>query len=163
MKIYPPNFIPYDKTSPKPNTSKNATTFLEGHPELNNLLPTIQQIQQLQDDCLRIYPLFFKNCAVLHLKKEILTIAVPHAAMAAKLKNQLITLQTQLIQRGWQIEQIKLKIQIETSVPPPISEKNIALSQNALDSLSQLNNILQKQKNSPVQTALAKMIKRHSS
>jgi hypothetical protein len=82
--------------------------------------------------------------------------------MAAKLKNQLITLQTQLIQRGWQIQQIKLKIQIETSAPASTPEKNIALSQNALRSLSQLNQTLEKQKNSPVQAALAKMIKRHS-
>ena len=65
-----------------------ATDFLRGNARLAALLPAVQRMAKLQQDCWEVLPTAFKSCEVFAFDGGELTLAVPNTAVAAKLKQQ---------------------------------------------------------------------------
>jgi hypothetical protein len=80
----------------------------------------------LQKDCAAALPAMFKFCDILAFEDGQLVLATPNAALAAKLKQQIPQLQNRLARSGWQVNGVKLKVQM--SKPAEIKEQMRALS-----------------------------------
>jgi hypothetical protein len=107
-------------------TPVGATDFLRRDDKLAALLPGIERMAALQKDCAAALPAMFKHCEILAFENEQLTLALPNASLAAKLKQQIPKLQETLARRGWQVAGVKLKVQM--TKPAEIKEKMRALS-----------------------------------
>ncbi|HEX8786930.1 MAG TPA: DciA family protein, partial [Telluria sp.] len=93
-------------------TAFGATDFLRANERLASLMPTALRIGNLQKDVKVILPPMYAGCEVLSLQEGSLTLAVPSSAVAAKLKQQLPKLQAGLQKKGWQVEAVRIKIQV---------------------------------------------------
>jgi hypothetical protein len=98
-------------------TAFDATDFLRRNDRLAALMPTAMRMGNLQRDVKVILPPMYGGCEVLAFQNGALTLAVPSSAVAAKLKQQLPKLQTHLQRKGWQVETMRIKIQMRTNVP----------------------------------------------
>jgi hypothetical protein len=119
-------------------TSREATTFLRADARMASLLPTAMRMASLQQDCAAALPSMFSQCDVLSFEDCQLVLATPTSAVAAKLKQQLPKLQASLLQRGWQINQIKLKVQVTRSIVPPVLTQQLPFPATAVSAFEQL-------------------------
>jgi hypothetical protein len=110
----------------KRRTAVVATDFLRRDDKMAALLPAIERMASLQKDCATALPAMFKFCEILQFEQGNLVLAIPNAALAAKLKQQLPKLQETLARRGWQVLSVKLKVQM--TKPADIKEQMRALS-----------------------------------
>ncbi len=147
-----------------PSSLIDAANFLQTHDTMAMLLPTVKRLIALQAECNAALPTMFHNCKILQFDAGILIFSMPSAALAAKLKQQLPKLQQALIKSGWQVETIRLKIQMRPSFtthasPPP---KNLVLPKLAITALSALSDGLEKStRNEALKAALLNMVSRH--
>jgi hypothetical protein len=123
-------------------TSVGATDFLSGNARMASLLPTAMRMGRLQKDCAAALPPMFSNCDVLSFEDAHLVLAVPTSAVAAKLKQQLPKLQGALQQRGWQVDQIKLKVQVTRSIAPVVHTRQLDFPQTAVQAFEALGQAL---------------------
>lgn len=123
-------------------TSIGATDFLSGNARMAALLPTAMRMGRLQKDCADALPPMFANCDVLSFEEAHLVLAVPTSAVAAKLKQQLPKLQSALLQRGWQVNQIKLKVQVTRSIAPVIHTRQLDFPATAVQAFADLGDAL---------------------
>ncbi len=93
-------------------TAFGATDFLRANDRIASLLPTALRMGNLQKDVKVTLPPMYAGCDVLSLQEGVLTLAVPSSAVAAKLKQQLPKLQAGLQKKGWQVESVRIKIQV---------------------------------------------------
>ncbi|MGO4379400.1 hypothetical protein [Pseudoduganella sp. RAF53_2] len=137
-----------------------ATDFLRRNDRLAALLPAAQRMADLQRDCAEALPTSFKFCEILAFNGTDLTLATPNAAVAAKLKQQLPKLQECLVRKGWQINNIRLKVQMTQSAQQAVQPKpNMELSSAAVNSFEQLSEQLEATKeNAPLIAALKSMV-----
>lgn len=127
-----------------------------------SLLPTAMRFTALQKDCAAILPEMFASCEVLQFESDKLTLSVPSAALAARLKQTLPRLVGGLAKRGWQISSVKLKVQVRQARPAIVREKQIALPGKALDAFAKLENSLEeKPHNDALRRALRSLMQRH--
>lgn len=119
-------------------TSIVATDFLRRNDKMAALMPTAMRMASLQSDCARALPPMFSSCDVLSYENARLVLAVPSSAVAAKLKQQLPKLQGALLKKGWQVEDIKLKVQVTRSIAPVVHTRQLVLSGAALDAFETL-------------------------
>ena len=112
--------------------------FLRSNERLASLLPAVQRMASLQKDCAAALPAMFNLCDVLQFEQGQLVLATPNAAVATKLKQQLPKLQAALQQRGWQIDAIRLKIQVSRSMPPVVHTHQLVLPQKAVSAFAEL-------------------------
>ena len=106
-------------------TPVDATDFLRRDDKMAALLPAIERMAALQKDCAAALPAMFKYCEILAFEDGQLSLSLPNAALAAKLKQQLPKLQETLGRRGWQVHGVKLKVQM--AKPAEIKEQMRAL------------------------------------
>ncbi|WP_426195689.1 DciA family protein [Massilia sp. DWR3-1-1] len=123
-------------------TSIGATDFLSGNARMASLLPTAMRMARLQKDCADALPPMFANCDVLSFEEAQLVLAVPTSAVAAKLKQQVPKLQGALQQRGWQVDQIRLKVQVTRSIAPVVHTRQLDFPQTAVQAFAQLGDEL---------------------
>ncbi|GAB3539859.1 hypothetical protein GCM10027343_08010 [Noviherbaspirillum agri] len=91
-----------------------------------------------------------------------LVLSTPNAALAAKLKQQLPKLQENLLKRGWQVNAIRIKVQVGKIAERKTPQKQLVLPDQALTALSDLNNSLHDSpQNQALKNAVAAMIQRH--
>jgi len=122
---------------------REATDFLRRDSRLAALLPGVQRTLEMQRDCLEVLPAAFKFVEILGFDGGNLTLATPNAAVAAKLKQQLPKLQEMLQRKGWQINNIKLKVQMMKGIAPEKpSGEGWKLPGMALDSFADLSDKL---------------------
>ena len=158
----PSSFIPYQRSASIKQNSKGAVDFLRANDRLASLLPTVTRINAIQNACAAVLPTMFPMCSVLHADSEQLVIAVPNAAVASKLKNQLPKLQDNLLKRGWQVNSIRLKVQVITPIDKEEKPKQISLSNQALSAFADLEKTLENSPaNSTLKAALGAMLERH--
>lgn len=124
------------------HTSVGATAFLSGNARMASLLPTAMRMGRLQKDCADALPAMFANCDVLSFEEAKLVLAVPTSAVAAKLKQQAPKLQGALQQRGWQVDQIKLKVQVTRSIAPVVHTRQLDFPQTAVQAFEELGEAL---------------------
>lgn len=98
-------------------TSIEATDFLRRNDRLAALLPAATRMASLQKEVRLILPPMYANCEALSVQDGVLTLAVPSSAVAAKLKQQAPKLQAALQKKGWQVESVRIKIQVGRALP----------------------------------------------
>lgn len=158
----PTNFIPHPSGNRTAKTVKDAADFLRAHDRMAAILPAVTRLAALQKDCAALFPTMFETCSVLHFDAGQLILATPNAALAARLKQQLPKLQDGLLQRGWQVNAIRIKLQVAQPRPAAPAAKQLALPQQALASLASLGNTLEDTpRNQALKNALAAMVRRH--
>ena len=123
-------------------TSIEATAFLRKNEKMAALLPTAMRMASLQGDCAKALPPMFSNCDVLSFEDARLVLATPSSAVAAKLKQQLPKLQAALQKRGWQVVDIKLKVQVTRSIPPVVHTRQLVLPGQAVSAFEELGEAL---------------------
>ncbi len=139
----PSTFVPARTTFRKKPTSRGITDFLQSHDKMAALLPSITRMMNLQTDCAATLPAMFAGCAVLQFESNQLVLSTPNAALASKLKQQLPKLQDALLQRGWQVNAIRLKVQVGRPRDNPPPQKQLRLPDPAVSALTQLEGTLQ--------------------
>ena len=140
-------------------TAFGATDFLRANDRLAALMPTALRVGNLQRDVKVILPPMYAGCDVLSFQDAVLTLAVPSSAVAAKLKQQLPKLQAGLQKKGWQVENVRIKIQMRPNVPVREEPKpsSLTLPPTAVDAFEQLGETLPE---TPQNAALIAAIKR---
>jgi hypothetical protein len=156
------SFIPASYGVHSTQNAKEATEFLHQHEKISMLMPTVTRIVQLQKDCMAILPAMFEACKVLNFQSEKLIVSSPNAALAAKLKQQLPTLQTGLLNKGWQVNEIRLKVKASGIPEKSTHVKQSILSGPAISALAALGGTLEDSpRNNALKTALNVMLQRH--
>jgi hypothetical protein len=123
---------------------QEATNFLQGNATLAKLLPAVQRMAKLQHDCYEVLPAAFKACEVFAFDGSELTLAVPNTAVAAKLKQQVPKLQQELNGKGWQIANIRFRVQMAKGIAfARPSGEGLKLPERAVDSFDELSRKLE--------------------
>lgn len=125
-----------------PKTTPGATDFLRGNQGIAALLPMANKMARLQSDCAASLPAMFGQCDILRFEEGSLTLGVANSAIAAKLKQQLPKLQASLRQRGWQVEAVKLKLQMAKVTPPEQKMRTLELPDTAVAAFEELSETL---------------------
>lgn len=159
-------FSPYHQsTKParvSPRSAQGATDYLRADDKMASLLPTVARMIALQKDCAAILPEMFNACSVLQFDSDQLTLSIPNAALAAKLKQKLPKLQDSLKQHGWQVSAIRLKVQVGNNLSKPLPPKQLSLPTQAVSALATLNTVLEDSpRNAALRAAIDMLISRH--
>lgn len=160
------NSYPYPPRRPAQGGSTRVTLgvtdFLQKHDKLGMLLPTLERLGTLEKACAMALPVIFETCSVLNLEAGQLVLAAPNAALASKLKQQLPKLQSFLQQQGWQVNAIRIKVQVGKIHEKSITSKQIVLSNRALTAFAALEDSLEpSNRNASLKAALQAMLSRH--
>jgi hypothetical protein len=123
-------------------TAFEATDFLKRNDRMAALLPTAMRMARLQSDCAAALPAMFANCDVLSFEAAQLVLAVPSSAVAAKLKQQLPKLLSALHLKGWQVDGIKLKVQVTRAIAPVVHTRTLVMPKMAVDAFDELGDAL---------------------
>jgi len=157
------SFTPKKPGTSKAKDAKDVVVFLRSHAGLATLLPAAARLVALQKDCAAILPSQFAWCRPLAFENGQLTLAIPNAALAAKLKQQLPKLQDNLLKRGWQVIAIRLKVQVVAEVAKPERIPHPGLSANAIAAFAQLEKTLEKTpQNSTLNEALKNLLEKRT-
>jgi hypothetical protein len=139
-----------------------ATDFLRGNATMASLMPTVMRLAALQKDCAKALPAMFEHCDILQFESGQLVLAIPNAALAAKLKQQLPKLQAELERKGWQISGIRLKVQVIKSIAPIVHTRALVLPEKAMSALEELSTALPASKqNEQLIAALRSLVRHH--
>ncbi|MDE2428325.1 MAG: DUF721 domain-containing protein [Burkholderiales bacterium] len=158
---HPPYRINIKRGRQVPGAS-GAADFLRSNDKISPLLPMVQRLVSLQKDCLAILPPMFAACEIMQLAEGQLILAAPNAAVATKLKQQCPKLQVSLQERGWQINAIRIKVQVRRVVEKAAPAKQIALPDKALQAFDTLENTLEDTpQNADLRAALARLLRHH--
>ena len=148
----------------KQSSTQGIVDFLRAHDRMAALLPAVARMASLQKDCAAILPALFETCSVMQYEAGQLVLATPNNALAAKLKQQLTKLQDGLLNRGWQVSAIKIKVQVGNISEKTTQKKQIVLSSQALGALETLIKSLESSPgNAALKAAISTMLKRHHS
>lgn len=140
----------------------DAVDFLRVHDKMAALMPAVTRMAALQADCAAALPAMFEACAVLQFESGQLVLSTPNAALAAKLKQQLPKLQEALQKRGWQVDAIRLKMQLVQTLQKARPVKQLTLPQQARSALAVLANALEDSpRNAALKAALDAMARRN--
>lgn len=117
-----------DSSNPPINrrSAAGVTDYLRRDEGMAALLPTIERMASLRRDCASALPGLFKYCELLAFEDCQLTLSLPNTSLAARLKQQIPSMQRALSQRGWQVQSIKLKVRM--AKPAETKEQMRALS-----------------------------------
>jgi hypothetical protein len=161
-------FSPYQQSARSSRRKKTAgaatgaADFLRAHDRMSALLPAVTRMIALQKDCAAILPSMFESCGILQFESGQLSLSIPNAALASKLKQQLPKLQDDLLKLGWQVSAIRLKVQVPKMVVNLEIAKPAMLSDKAISAFSELDHALDESpRNTALKAALQAMIKRH--
>ena len=143
-------------------TVTGATDLLRSNAVMAALMPTVRRLAALQKDCAQALPAMFEHCDILQFEAGQLVLAIPNAALAAKLKQQLPKLQAELERKGWQISAIKLKVQVIKSIAPVVHTRALVLPEKAMTALAELSTALPASKqNQDLIAALQRLVRHH--
>lgn len=153
-----------NSVSIKRPTAVGATDFLRKDNKLAALLPAVERMAALQKDCAAVLPSMFQFCEILSFEQGQLALAVPNASLAAKLKQQIPKLQDALAQRGWQVQAVKLKVQMVKPADIKPEMRVLALPEAAVSAFDALGETLEPSgQNAPLIAALKNLVARRRS
>lgn len=141
-------------------TAVEATDFLRRHDRMAALLPAVQRMAQLQQDCAAVLPTAFSFCEILSFEEGVLVLSTPNASVAAKLKQQLPKLQEALARKGWQIDNVRLKVQMMREMStPPVEPRKLVIPEVGVESFAELSDKLEPTKqNAGLIAALRRLV-----
>lgn len=161
MSKMPNTFVPARRPGQRP-AARDATDFFQDNDKLASLLPAAARLADLQRECLSLLPTQFVHCTVLQVTDGQLTVAVPNAALATRVKQSLPKLQSGLMEKGWQIQGIKLKIQV-IAPPPPKPVRDLSLPSGAVASFAALDVSLETHpRNAALKEAIRALVERRA-
>lgn len=141
---------------------QGAADFLRTNDKLATLLPVAARMLALQQDCKALLPVVFDACSVLQFENGQLVLSVANAALAAKLKQQLPKLQEGLLKRGWQVNAVRLKLQVRNIVTEKPYAKELSLPKQAVSAFAALRDSLEDSpQNEALKAAVATLLQRH--
>lgn len=144
------------------NLFPNATEYLDSHENMSGLLQIARRLSEIQEACQSILPRHFSVCTVLKLENSKLVLGVPNQSIAARIRQQIPYLQSELCRTGWPVDSVHLKVQLAQkrfAEKPPARK---TLSPKAYESLVDLYSSLDKTKqNNRLTSALSELIKTH--
>ncbi|HJV88060.1 MAG TPA: DciA family protein [Noviherbaspirillum sp.] len=144
------------------STVTGVTDFLRAHDKMAVLLPAVTRINALQKECATILPALFEMCSVIQFEAGHLVLATPNAALATKLKQQLPKLQDGLLKRGWQVNAIRIKVQVSNIAEKKTPQKQLTLPGKAMSALASLHESLgDTPHNKALKAAISTMLERH--
>jgi hypothetical protein len=155
----PSTFRPARRPGQRP-AARDASDFLQGNDQLAGLLPAAARLADLQRECVRLMPTQFIHCTVLQITDRQLTVAVPNAALATRVKQMLPKLHAGLVEKGWDIVGIKLKIQV---IAPPLPKpvRDLSLPGGAVASFAALDLSLETHpRNAALKEAIRMLVER---
>lgn len=157
--------IPFTRSSAaraSASTTKGAGEYLQASNNIASLLPAVERLMALQRDCTAALPALFDACAVMQFSAGQLTLSVPNTALAAKLKQTLPRLQEALCTRGWQVNAIRLRVQVNRQPAMPAPAKQLILPKAAIQAFAVLEDMLPASPQSAtLKEAVQAMLKRH--
>jgi hypothetical protein len=160
MTMRPSSFIPFQQASSFQKPAKGASEFLRAHDKMAALLPAVTRMAALQKDCAATLPAMFVHCAVLQFEDQQLVLSVPNAALVTRMKQQLPKLQDELLLRGWQVNAIRLKVQVSKTPAKSTPSRRPALPNLALSAFEELNDSLDDSpRNQTLKNALKTMMR----
>lgn len=124
-------------------TSLGATDFLRKNDRMASLMPAAMRMASLQKDCANALPPMFAQCDVMAFEQGQLLLAAPSSAVAARLKQQLPKLQSDLQKRGWQVDAIKLKVQVTRAAGPVVEIRKLSMPDTAVTAFEELGDALE--------------------
>ncbi len=142
-------------------TSTPIIEFLQRHEAAGGLLPTARRALALQGDLHALLPAPLRDrCDVSAFDAETITLRVSSAGMAAKLRQTLPRMQDGLVERGWKVNAIRIRVQPKGS--PTVSSTWATGSSNSippggLDAFVALRETLD---DSPLRAAVERLIGR---
>ena len=140
----------------------DATDFLRRNDRLAPLLPAVQRMARLQQDCAKVLPTAFGFCDIISFEAGQLVLSTPNTSVAAKLKQQLPKLQEALVAKGWQIDNIRLKVQMMKAMSAPQPERRqLVIPEVGVDSFAQLSETLEPTKQNAALIAALKNLVAH--
>ena len=118
----------------------------------------VEQIAALERDLKQLLPSYLATSIEPgFIKDGVLSLFAAHNALAARLRHLEPTLLSELQQRGWAVNTLKVRVRPQpVKEPPPI--KQARMTPAGADALRELSETLAP---SPLQAALAKMAARH--
>lgn len=153
-------YIKRGRSSPM---TPGAADLLRQHDKLAQLLPAVQRNMRIQRDCNEALPDYLHNCQVVHFQDGQLSFSAPNAALAAKFRQIIPNLQAQLVQRGWQINAIRIKVQVKPQQSASRPVKQLRMPGVALQAFQALNQELEQDPhNSQLSAALQNLLARHA-
>lgn len=160
-------FIPYrpnlSSTQRMARSTKDASDFLRSNSTMAALLPALGRMNSLQKACAANLPTMFSACDILQFESGQLVMSAPNAALAARLKQQLPKLQDRLQKDGWQVNSIRIKVQVGKISPPPTPKRVVELTDNALASFEELSKTLETSpRNEALKAAIDSMIRKRA-
>lgn len=163
-----PSFPPYSRNITLATTVKHKTRdagdFLRSNNALAAILPSITRMASLQKACAAILPAIFNYCDVSQFEDGHLVLRTPNAALATKLKQQLPKLQDQLLRGGWQVNTIRIKVQVRPLEAPPHQITPAELTPRAVNAFAQLDHMLEDSpRNQALKAALQSILLRNRS
>ncbi len=167
MQFNTPRRSPFQTLRPRHSQSGirpaavGAADFLRGSDKLAALMPAVTRMVALQKDCAASLPAMFRGCDILQYEAGQLVLATPNAAVASKLKQQLPKLQASLLQCGWQVSAVKLKVQLAKSIAPSEQTRQLVLTSGAISAFAELGDALEASPhNESLVAALRAMVRR---
>jgi hypothetical protein len=156
------NFQPAAKPSRSAIQARGVTEFLRVNDKMSSLMPTVARMAALQKDCAELLPAALVSCSILQFESGQLVLSVSSSALASKLKQQLPKLQDGLLQRGWQVNAIRLKLRPKTVPEAAGRAKELALPERAVSALADLNGRLEDSpRNEALKAAISALLSRH--
>lgn len=127
-----------------------------------SVLTTARNLLSIEQTTRRLLPpALARHCRVAKLDRQQLTLVVPGAAHAARLRQMTPRIQTHLVASGWNLNEIIVKIQADISggndKTAPIRQAQ-PLDQQALAAFADLHNQLP---DGPLANAVQRLLQRH--
>ncbi|MFC5476486.1 DciA family protein [Paraherbaspirillum soli] len=127
-----------------------------------SLLPAVTRMAALQKQCAAELPPMFNACEVLQFEAGQLVLSAPNAALATKLKQQLPKLQNQLLAGNWQVNAIRIKVQVSQNQYKAAPVKQLNMSPQAVSAFSSLIGELEPSpRNDALKNALTALVRRY--
>lgn len=138
--------------------------FLRRHDGAAALMPAALRNLRLGQDTLALMPAVFREtCEVAGCDDGVLILRVSSAGAAAKLRQTLPRLQGGLLDRGWQVSAIRVRVQPRPADAGPAARKqkhDAAISPEGVAAFADLGNALV---DSPLKAAVERLIRRRKS
>jgi hypothetical protein len=159
-------FSPYHQgsstTQNRSRVAQGVADFLRSHDRMSTLLPAVLRMAALRQDCAALLPEMFSACEILQMEAGSLVLSVQNAALASKLKQRLPNLQEGLAKRGWQVNAIRIKVQVERPVEKPAQPPKAELPHNAVVAFATLAESLENTgRNEELKAALRALVRHH--
>lgn len=162
-------FSPFSRQSPKPGARSGSRSFGARRPQavaevlsrtdaFAALRAGVEQIAALERDLAGLLPDYLATSVEPgFIKDGVLALFAAHNALAARLRHLEPRLLSDLQQRGWPVNSLRIRVRPQPAKEPPRA-KQARMSRVGADALHELSESLGP---SPLQAALARMAARH--